>query len=167
MFLATTLVNDGSATSSYRKKRRPLSCYHTHHRTLTQRRNKNAAIRCHSVSLSDRVALCTNDCSSMASTFTCLNTAEPDHSPTRSMVPRALPWAAISVARPALKALRVNFCESSTRESDRNLRSVVVNCPVVKRKSCCPAGCRARNGPKRCGGHKCGPNSLHKQGLDK
>ena len=128
----------------------------------TQRRNRNAAIRCHSVSLSDRIAFCKNDCSSMASSFTYLNTAEPDHSPARRMVPSALPWAVSSVARPALKAVRVNFCESSTRESDRNLRSVVVNVPVVKRKSGCPAERRARYGPNRCGGHKCGPNSLHK-----
>ena len=149
------------------QKRRPMCCYHTHRCSLTHRRNRNAATRCHSVSLTDRIAFCKNDCSSMASTFTYLHTAEPDHSPARRMVPSALPWAAISVARPALKALRVNFCESSTRESDRNLRRVVVNVPVVKRTSGCPAERRARYGPNRCVGHKCGPNSLHKQGLDK
>ena len=104
-----------------------------------QRRNRNFVVRCHSPSLSDRTALCKNNCSSMASAFTYLNTAELDHSPAKSIAPSVSPWAAISVARPALKAFRVNFCEFSTKESDRSLRSVDVHVPVVKRKSGCPA----------------------------
>ena len=75
----------------------------------------------------------------MASAFTYLNTAELDHSPAKSIAPSVSPWAAISVARPALEAVRVNFCEFSTKESDKSLRSVDVNVHVVKRKSGCPA----------------------------